>query len=126
MRCLRAAQLYFQTMVRVRLKIFAPGRLNAQRGARLPSDNPELRLMYDLAEGMKVHLPDRFTPNGPVPRSARRKIYETVSTAVNKMLRGHSLATAGVLAALVCLTYIYARNTGQRRRESRPGVHWGT
>ena len=88
-RCLRAAQLDFQMMVRVRLKILAPGRLNAQRGARLPSDNPELRLMYDLAEGMKVHLPDRFTPNGPVPRSARRKIYETVSTAVNKMLWGH-------------------------------------
>jgi hypothetical protein len=82
--------------------------------------------MYDLAKGMKVHFPDRFTPNGPVPRSARRKIYETVSTAVNRMLRGRSGATAGVLAALVCLTYIYVRNTGQRRRESRPGVHWGT
>jgi hypothetical protein len=75
-------------MVRRRLKILAPGRLNAERVAGLRSDNPELRLMYDLAKGMKVHLPDGFTPNGSVPRSARRKIYETVSTAVNKMLGG--------------------------------------
>ena len=87
-RCLRAAQLDFKAMVRRRLKILAPGRLNAERVAGLRPDNPELRLMYDLAEGMKVHLPDGFTPNGSVPRSARRKIYETVSTAVNKMLGG--------------------------------------
>ena len=66
-RCLRAAQLDFKAMVRRRLKILAPGRLNAERVAGLRPDNPELRLMYDLAEGMKVHLPDGFTPNGSVP-----------------------------------------------------------
>ena len=36
--------------------------------------------------GMKVHLPDGFTPNGNLPRTPLRSTYESVSTAVNKML----------------------------------------
>jgi hypothetical protein len=36
--------------------------------------------------GIKVHLPVDFTPNGIMPRSPRRPIYETLATAVNKML----------------------------------------
>ena len=87
-RCLRAAQLDFQVMVRRRLKQLSPGRLNAERVSRLRSDNPEIALMRDLAEGMRVHLPEGFTTNGTLKRSARRPIYETVSTAVNKMLGG--------------------------------------
>ena len=36
----------------------------------------------------RVHLPTGFTTNGMLKRSPRRPIYETVSTAVNKMLGG--------------------------------------
>jgi hypothetical protein len=35
---------------------------------------------------MKVHLPEGFRLNGMMPRADRRSIYETVATAVNKML----------------------------------------
>jgi hypothetical protein len=52
-RCLRAAQLDFQIMVRRRLTQLSPGRLNVERVSRLRSDNPELGLMRDLAEGMR-------------------------------------------------------------------------
>ena len=83
-RCLRAAQLDFQVMVRRRLTQLSPGRLNAERVSRLRPDNPE----RDLAEGMRVHLPEGLTSNGPLERSARRPTYETVSTAVNKLLGG--------------------------------------
>ena len=87
-RCLRAAQLDFKTMVGRRLKQLAPGRLNAERVARLRADNPEKELMSDLVVGMKVHLPDGFAPNGMMERSKRRPIYESVAPAVNKMFGG--------------------------------------
>ena len=87
-RCLRAAQLDFKTMVGRRLKQLAPGRLNAERVARLRADNPEKALMSDLVGGMKVHLPDGFKPNGMMKRSKRRPIYESVAPAVNKMFGG--------------------------------------
>jgi hypothetical protein len=87
-RCLRAAQLDFKTMVGRRLKQLAPGRLNAERVARLRADNPEKALMSDLVVGMKVHLLDGFTPNGMMERSKRRPIYESVAPAVNKMFGG--------------------------------------
>lgn len=87
-RCLRAAQLDFEVMIRRRLKQLSPGRLNMERVARLRPDNPERDLLVDLTQGMKVHLPDGFATNGMMPRSARRPIYETVATAVNKMLGG--------------------------------------
>ena len=84
--CLLAAQGDFQAMVRTRLAALSPSRLNTERVSRLRSDNPELRLMHDLVEGMQVHLPDGFYTNGLLKRSERRPIYETVATAVNKML----------------------------------------
>jgi hypothetical protein len=87
-RCLQAAQLDFPVMVRRRLTTLAAGRMNAERVARLRPDNPELELLKDLVVGMKVHLPEDFTPNGMMPRSPRRPIYETVATAVNRMLGG--------------------------------------
>ena len=87
-RCLRAAQLDFQVMVRRHLTQLAPGRLNAERVSRLRPDNPELALLNDLVGGMRVHLPEGFTSNGMMPRTPRRPIYETVATAVNKMLGG--------------------------------------
>jgi hypothetical protein len=37
---------------------------------------------------MKVHLPEGFCLNGMMPRTDRRQIYETVATAVNRMLGG--------------------------------------
>ena len=42
--------------------------------------------MLDLAEGMRVALPEGFTPNGLHPCSPLRTSYETVSSAVNKLL----------------------------------------
>ena len=85
-RCLRAAQLDFPRMVRRRLKQLAPSRLNAERVAGLRLDNPERSLMADLAEGMRVHLPEGFRPNRDMVRTPRRQSYETVAAAVNKML----------------------------------------
>ena len=81
-RCLRAEQLDFKTMVCRRLRQLAPGRLNAERVGRLRLDNPEKALMSDLVKGMKVHLPDGYTPNGMMERSKRRPIYESVAPVV--------------------------------------------
>jgi hypothetical protein len=74
--------------VRRRLKILAPDRLNSERVARQRPDNPEITLLNDLVKGMKVHLPDGFKPNGMMEGTPRRASYETVATAVNKMLGG--------------------------------------
>jgi hypothetical protein len=86
MRCLEAAQGDFEAMVRQRLAELTPGRLNADRVSRLHPDNPEVALLSELVEGMRFHLPEGFTTNGMMPRTDRRPIYETVATAVNKML----------------------------------------
>ena len=85
-RCLRAAQLDFITMVRRRLKTLSSNRLSKERVTRLRTDNPERTLMFDLAEGMRVPLPEGFTPNGLLPRTPLRPTYESVATAVNRML----------------------------------------
>lgn len=85
-RCLEAAQGDFKLMVAQRLSELSPDRLNSERVSRLRPDNPELALMNDLVGGMRVHLPDGFSTNGMMPRTPRRPIYETVATAVNKML----------------------------------------
>ena len=85
-RCLRAAQLDFVVMVRRRQKQLSPDRLSMDRVSRLRADNPELQLMTDLSGGMRVHLPEGFTPNGSFPRTPLRSTYVSVSGAVNKML----------------------------------------
>ena len=68
-RCLRAAQLDFRSMVERRLKILSRDRLSRYRVASLSLDNPELELMGDLSEGMRVAIPVGFVPNGLLPRS---------------------------------------------------------
>ena len=85
-RCLRAAQLDFQKMVERRFKILSCDRLSARRVASLSPENPELALMTDLVDGMRVPIPEGFVPNGQQPRSPLRSVYESVSGAVNKML----------------------------------------
>ena len=42
--------------------------------------------MTDLVDGMRVAIPEGFVPNGHQPRSPLRVSYETVSSAVHKML----------------------------------------
>ena len=85
-RCLQAAQLDFHRMVSRRLKILSKDRLSHASVASLSPDNPELALMIDLVDGMRVALPENFVPNGNQPRSPLRSSYEAVSKAVNKML----------------------------------------
>ena len=80
-RCLRAAQLDFRSMVERRLKILSKDRLSRDSMATLSPDNPELELMEDLGEGMRVAISEGFVPNGLLLRS-----YESVSTAVDKLL----------------------------------------
>ena len=55
-----------------------------QNGLR--EDNPERALMSDLAEGVRVHLPEGFCPNGNQPQTPSRATYVSVAPAVNKML----------------------------------------
>lgn len=83
---LRASALDFERMVERRLKILAPDRLSVERVSGLRADNPEKRLMLDLAAGMRVFRPEGFTPNGSDERSKLRKSYVSVAPAVNKML----------------------------------------
>ena len=85
-RCLRAAQLDFVKMVQRRFKILSVDRLSHSRVASLSPGNPELVLMTDLVDGMRVPIPEGFIPNGQQPRSPLRSVYESVSGAVNKML----------------------------------------
>ena len=84
--CLKAAQRDFVSMVRRRLKILEPDRLNLVRIGLLRPDNPEITLLKDLAGGMRVPLPAGFSPNGATPPSPLRSTYVSVATAVNKML----------------------------------------
>lgn len=42
--------------------------------------------MLDLAEGIRVPLPEGFQPNGLLPRTPLRTTYEPVSSAVNRIL----------------------------------------
>ena len=86
MSCLRSAQLDFRKMVERRLKVLSKNRLSRTSVASLSPDNPELALMADLAEGMRVAIPEGFVPNGLQPRSPLRASYEAVSCAVNKLL----------------------------------------
>ena len=58
LRCFRAAQLDFETMVRRRLKTIKASRLNLSRINMLLVDNPERNLLLDLAEGMRVPRPE--------------------------------------------------------------------
>jgi hypothetical protein len=83
---LEARALDFEVMVRRRQKMLAPDRLSVERVSRLRPDNPKMRMMTDLAGGMRVHLPEGFTPKGSLPRTPLRDNYIAVSTAVNKML----------------------------------------
>ena len=85
-RCLQSAQLDFRCMVTRRLKGLSKDRLSRTSVASLSPGNPELVLMTDLAEGMRVPLPEGFVPNGLQPRSPLRASYETVSSAVHKLL----------------------------------------
>jgi hypothetical protein len=86
LRCLEEAQGDFVAMVRRRLTELEPGRMNPERTSRLRLDDPELGLLNVLVMGMKVHLPEGFCLNGMMTRTDRRPIYETVATAVNRML----------------------------------------
>ena len=84
--CLRAAQRDFVSMVRRRLQVLSPHRLNQARIGCLLPDNPEIRLLLDLADGMHVPLPAGFVPNGSMTPSPLRSTYVAVAPAVNKML----------------------------------------
>ena len=86
LRCFKAAQLDFETMVRRRLKILSSERLSKGRVDQLRSDNPERTLLYDLVGGMRVPLPPGFKPNGKEPSAALRATYVKVHPAVNRML----------------------------------------
>jgi hypothetical protein len=82
-RLLKASALDFEVMVRRRQRQLAHDRLSLERVSRLRPDNPEMDLMRDLAGGMRVHLPEEFTPNGSLPRTLLRDNYVA---AVNKIL----------------------------------------
>lgn len=66
-------------MIREGLEQLAPGRLNTERVLIII-------LMHDLVYGMRAPFPEGFKTNGMMVRSPRRAIYETVASAVNKML----------------------------------------
>ena len=83
---LQSQMLDFTSMVRRRLRQLSPDRLSVERVEGLRADNPERGLMMELVGGMKVHRPEGFIPNGAHPRTPLRSTYESVATAVNKML----------------------------------------
>ena len=59
----RASALDFTKMVEMRFKKIGDGRLSAYRVEQLRLDNPERSRLFDIAEGMRVPLPEGFTPN---------------------------------------------------------------
>ena len=83
---LKSQMLDFTSMVRRRLTQLSHDRLSNERVDKLREDNPERTLMFELVGGMKVHRPEGFVPNGSHPRTPLRSTYESVATAVNKML----------------------------------------
>ena len=107
-RCLRAAGLDFTSMVRQRLKTLSKDRLSLSRVDKLRNDNPEKSLLYGLADGMYVPLPEGFSPNGRIVTTGLRKTYVTVHSAVNKMLAGIiDQKLAFLLPKSIALEYIH-------------------
>ena len=84
--CLQAAHLDFVSMVRRRLQTLSPNRLNHHRVSKLRKDNPEIRLLSELVDGMWVPKPIGFRPNGLDPPTPLRATYLAVAPAANKML----------------------------------------
>ena len=84
--CLRAAQLDFRCMVTRRLKTLSEDRLSQVSVASLNPDNPELVLMADLAEGMRVAIPKGFVPNSLQPRSSLCVSYEMLGAVIEQRL----------------------------------------
>ena len=76
----------FEQMVQRRLRSLLPNRLNRDRIiANISADNPDMAKLCDLVDGMTVHLPPDFRPNGVGPRPPLRMKYRQAHTVVNKL-----------------------------------------
>ena len=77
-------------------------RLNTERVNTLREDNPERGLLLQLCEGMVVHKPEEFTPNGQTSQGTLHKSYEGSFPAVDKILSGmHEQGLGFILPASV-------------------------
>ena len=82
----RASGSNFDRMVADRLHSIQPYRFSRDRIETVISkDNPELRRLLDLADGMQVPLPSGFRPNGQRERPPLRSKYIQAHSAVNKL-----------------------------------------
>ena len=80
--CLRAAQRDFVSMIRRRLKILEPQRLNASRIGLLRSDNPERELLLDQHQMLESHV---------MPCSLQRnRFHKNVGVIRARRVRGNS------------------------------------
>ena len=69
-----------------RQEALRPDRLNKERVMTLRKDNPERELLLQLCDGMRVHKPEGFTPNGATSTGTLHKSYKGSFPAVDKML----------------------------------------
>ena len=60
MKCLKAGQLDFTTMISRKLKVLSSDHLNRDRVSTMREDNPERALLFDLVDSMRVFLPKGF------------------------------------------------------------------
>jgi hypothetical protein len=89
----------FEQMVQRRLRSLLPDRLNRDRiAAHISIENPDRAKLCDLVEGMTVHLPPGFRPNGVGPRPPLRMKYRQAHTVVNKLY--HEMHSKGLAVYL--------------------------
>ena len=89
-------------MALMRQETMRPDRLNKERVNSLREDNPERGLLLQLCEGMKVHKPEGFIPNGQTSAGTQHESYIGSYPAVDKMLSAnHEQGLGFVLPASV-------------------------
>ena len=121
LRCFRAAGLNFKTMVERRLSTLKGNRHNHARISKLDSSNPEIRLLLDLADGMRVPRPDGFVPNGKSELSPLRPSYLRVAGAVNKMIAD---IFANKLGCLLPKALAIVAERGREGNTPTPSQRW--
>ena len=89
---------------------------------QLRLDNPERSRLFDIAEGMRVPLPEGFTPNAKGLLTPLRPAYIEVHQAVDKMLadlHGQGLAFCLPKKEAATTAFTLERPRGRLRKERR-------
>jgi hypothetical protein len=122
---LAAAGGSLEQLARDRQAEMLPNRLNRERiKAWCRNDNPEIELLTDLVEGIRVMTSRDFQPNGSQVRSPLRALYKRVHSAVDTMIMntvGEGWAvilTMATASLIVGIHFVAAHWAAKKGKES--------